>query len=346
MGGILLGSIVGFSVVACSDPDSPESILEDYRHRVESVTGVEASATAPIVLSNYPSHRDRVLAVTEQRLGARDFFQLYQCDIFRLVNERNSLLGKVMPVSQRLLYEVNFLRSAEICYGKLKAEAKEGFLDTFEEIMERKRADLPKIFWNATFDSPEMQKAFSLAVEPWDPVNQAAYLDSLGTIEYFRQVANELSSPTLVLDSGVLENHYFNLQRHRFGGALFQAIGLLTETFDGVAGALEQAMAGPPICPGKRPSAKGALLQTIFNGHYMERIQPQLSLVHRYGKRWLTAINELIDSQEVQRPPAFEDYRAKMLALDSEVALWGRFRQAVARHTQAWRALLGQCGLL
>ena len=346
---VLWWTLLAMGIIgACGNPDSLDSVLADYRQRVENATGVESPGQGQVTLSTYPSHRDRTLATADIRVGTGDFLKLYDCDIFRLVNNRNSVLGKVMPVSQRLVYEVDFLRSAETCHDRLMTEttANDEFLAAFRAIIRQKRANLPKTVWNATFDSPEMQKAFSLAVAPWSPLEQAAYTSSYESIEYLRNIAGQLPDPTPALDLDELENQYYNLQLHRFGGALLQSIGLLTDHLNSAAHSLEQAIVNQPICHRNTPDSNARILENIFTKYYIGRVQPQLSQVHQQGKTWLTAINGLIDRQQVQTPAAFDRYRADMLSLDSETSLWGRFRQAIARHTRAWRSLLGQCGLM
>jgi hypothetical protein len=92
----------------------------------------------------YPGRRDRSIPVADMRIGITEFIHLYDCDLFRLINERNSNLGKIMPISRRLVYEITFLDSASDCQRKLTAEpnVEIEFRDRLRDIIETKRARL------------------------------------------------------------------------------------------------------------------------------------------------------------------------------------------------------------
>jgi hypothetical protein len=282
--------------------------------------------------------------VKEIRIGMTDFLKFYDCELFHLISERNSVMGKLMPVSQRLSYEVQFLRQAEDCYAELvqKKALNEEFLAAFAEILRAKRANLPIIFWNATFDSPELQKAFSLAVKPLAPGDQAVYTQSLQAIRYFYELGRKVQRTTLKINQEELEKHYFTLQSHQYGGRLLQSVKQLIEYLQQAAHALEMLFQERPICYQNKTSSTARILSNIFTKYYVGKIGPYLSQIHRQGSNWLREINRLIAVQEIQIPLVFAEYQAQMLS--PEKGLWRHFDDAIHRHTQAWQAILQQCG--
>ena len=328
---------------ACGQSHTAESVLADYLERVERTTGVDGQNHWQIAMGPYPSHRERKLVVKEIRIGMTDFLKFYGCELFNLVSERNSIMGKLMPVSQKLVYEVQFLRQAEDCYVELaekKGRNKE-FLRAFMEILQAKRANLPIIFWNATFDSPELQKAFSLAVKPLAPGEQAAYAQSLQSIQYFYELGRKLQHATLKINLDELEEQYFILQSHQYGGRLLQSIRQLIAYLNQAAHALEVLFEKRPICYRNKPSSTARILRNVFIKYYVGQIGPYLSQIYQQGKNWLGEINRLVAIQEIRIPTAFAEYQTQMLSL--EKGLWRHFNDAIHRHTQAWQAILNQC---
>lgn len=333
---------------ACSRQNSAESILQDYLQRVEMATGVESQEGPSIPLLTYPSRRDRAISIEEIRIGFLDYLKFYGCDLFTLISQRNSTLGKLMPASKRLVYEMNFLQKAEACRRKLTAERKSGeaFTKQFEEIIDLKKDSITKIFWNATFDSPEMQKAFSLAVSPLDIDDRKAYLSSRQAIEYFSNLGVQLENFIYGISVQELEAHYYDLQFYQYGGRLFQSLVQLIDYLNRAAFSLETLISNEPICHQRQPNRKARLLNTVFSQDYLQRVQPYLAQIRRQGQDWLEIINRLIAIQTIQIPSPFADYRTRMLSMDGEKSLWQSFEKSIRQHSRAWQKLLGSCGLM
>jgi hypothetical protein len=321
-------------------------MLADYLKRVERATGIQSHLSSQVVLLHYPSRREQNLPVTPLRMGMMNFAKLYQCDLFKLINERNSIMGRVMPISQKLLYEITFLQNAKVCYQKLAAAAtpNKQFLSLFAEVIEKKRADLPVIFWQATFNSPELKKLFSLAVSPLNPDENQVFFDAQQSIGYFYELGKYLNGASRHIDKEELEAHYYQLQRHQYGGRLLQSVAQLTGYLDRAAYSLETLIADSTLCFQNKPTEKALILNNVFKKYYAQRVGAYISQIHRQGKAWLADIDALIQVQRVKLPIAFSRYRAQMLTFDA--GIWQRFDAAIQGHTKAWQTVLSQCGLM
>lgn len=333
---------------ACTGGGAAEDLLEAYLKNVENATGSEGRSAARPFLLTYPSHRDRTLPVEDIRVGLLGFLKYYGCDLMHLVSERNTILGKVMPISQRLMYEIEFLQRAEGCYQRIiqQLEPDEAFLEEIRKTIRIKRENLAKVFWNATFDSPEMQKAFSLAVRPLSPGDEEeVYADSHNAIDYFHGLGERLGDPLLEVEKSKLEQQYYALQRYQYGGRLANSLVQLIDYLNRASHALEAAIEKQSLCPPGKPNEKDRLLQALFKEDYAEGIQPYLSSIRQQGKNWLAAIDRLIEIQSIEIPGAFADYRRRMLSLDAKDGLWQEFENAIRRHEAAWRIVSKRCGL-
>ncbi len=345
--GLLVTILCSACLLSC-DSNSSTAVLEDYLSRVETATDVPARKDETVALPPYPSRRNRTLEVEEIRLGMLDYIKLYDCDLFALINERNSNLGRIMPISQRLVYEIRFLDSADRCLRKLvrDSDSEASFREQLQAIIATKRTQLSRIFWNATFDSEEMQKAFSLAVEPLGPDDQVAYTNSRQAIEYFLGLGTRLGEHDLTVATDQLEAQYYTLQLHQYGGRLARAVLQLIHYLNAAAYSLEVVSQDRTFCFQGKPTKKARILETVLIKFYGGRIQPYLSAIHQQGKSWLVSINKLIDLPATPIPAAFSRYRDRMLSLDKGGSLWSEFEATIHRHTEAWKQVLGKCGLM
>ncbi len=336
---------------ACSDANEPRAMLADYLSRVENVTDSQASAARPFEsdLLRYPDRRDLRLPLADVRIGMLEFLGLIQCGLQEIIGERNSSLGKVMPVSQQLIYEHRLLVSARLCRRQLEEKGSNIFAlqQTLDEIVAIKTADLPRAYWNATFGSPEFEQMFSLAAAPL-PVDAAGArtAEIERALEHLTSVGIRLGDATLELESARLEAHYKALTSRRMAGELLGALELLRFHLDAAARAIETRLEQRPMCYNQQPTPKARILNNVFRKYYVGQVQPYLARVHRQARNWLKPVNRLAAAQQAQMPPTFATYFEAQLSLDAPEALWTRYERSLHRHTEAWQAALGQCGLM
>ncbi len=339
------------ALTGCGQGNDPEVMLTDYVERVESVTEVsvlgDGGYRAELLL--YPDRRDRRLPLADVRIGMLDFLVLIQCGLQEIVGERNSALGKVMPVSQQLIYEHRLLVSARQCRQQLEANGTKVFelQEKLDDVVSIKSAELPKAYWNATFGSPEFEQMFSLSASPLRvdaASNPNAELEL--SLRHLADLGAGLGSASLQLESKSLEAQYKVLSSRRMAGEVLGAIDLLRFHLDAAARAIETRLAERPVCYNKRTTPKARILDTLFRKFYVGEVQPYLAQVHRQARAWLTLINRLAHAQQAQMTPAFAAYFEAQLSMEAEAALWSRYERALARHTEAWQRVLSQCGLM
>ncbi len=339
------------SAVGCGSANDPEDLLADYVGRVENVTEVDVldGEGYRAGLLAYPERRDRRLPLADVRIGMLDFLVLIQCGLQEIVGERNSALGKVMPVSQQLIYEHRLLVSARQCRRQLE-DKDSNILElqrTLDEVVSIKTAELPKAYWNATFGSPEFERMFSLAAPPLR-IDAAAKsnADIEGALLHLADLGERLGEATLNLESTPLEAQYKAINSRRVAGELLGALDLLRFHLDAAASAIETRLEERPVCYNKRPTPKARIFDNVFRKQYVDRVQPYLARVHRQARDWLTLVNRLASAQEGQMTPVFAAYFEAQLSMEAEGALWSRYQRALARHTEAWQTVLAQCGLM
>lgn len=335
---------IGLLLAACGTGPG-EQLIEDYLQRLEQAAPMGLPAVDPVTLQRYPGHRERTLALQEIRVGLFGMLDYRRCEMLHLISERNSILGRVMPISQRLLYEVRFLQQAEACHQRLEAvaelhgddEAEADFRGRLREVIERKRADLAPVFWNATFDSPEMAKAHSLAVSPLVPESDNGLAASLQAVDYFIRLGAILegAGPAVDLDGATLERQYEILQAEQYSGRLLTTVALLSPV-------LRQAVAVLTALGDDSARCSNALL-AVYHETVRGEFGAYIEQVHHAGRSWLGAMERLLARQRVAPPSSMLDYHARMLSLRHPQGLWQRFERQRLRHDRLWQDLVRRC---
>ncbi len=324
---VLLVGLV-WLLTACG-PSPSEQLLADYLDALHDAAGVESGHTVEArTLQRYPGHRDRSLELAEIRVGLFGMLDYRRCEMLHLISERNSILGRVMPISQRLIYEVNFIQQAQFCRNQLAAEQEpadasgdDPFLHRLDQVIARKRQDLAAVFWNATLASPEFAKAHSLAVSPLIPGHDNGFNASLQALDYFVRLTTALTEDAIAaleIDSATLEGHYQVLQAEQYGGRLLTSLALLTPTLQHAADVMA-ALEEQAECP---PRIADPALEQDFS-RYIEQ-------VHQQGQAWLQRLEQLLQPQPA--PPAMRAYYQPMLSLDHSEGLWRQFEQQRLRY--------------
>lgn len=104
---------VVFVLSGCSDPAL--SLMDDYAARLARTLELEFQDPAPLDLQPLPSITTTRADIAETSITLVELVATRTCGLDLLLGERNSSLGKVMSPSQRLKYELEFLKQVQPC---------------------------------------------------------------------------------------------------------------------------------------------------------------------------------------------------------------------------------------
>lgn len=341
---VLLLLLLALLGSGCASPDDPAGLLDDYNERLARVLERSVPARAPTRVPAWPAARDLQMTPADVRVGLRTFLEFDRCGLLQQISERNSSLGKLQPSSQRLLYELRLLdglqRCVDLTAGDLLSddERRREFAAVVRETLATKAADLPQVYWNATFGAAEFREFLGVTATPLQPGEQApagaveaiVFLSTLGP-----------GRPLPGVDE--LERHYQQLVGNRLGARLWLGMDLAARELDRGSSLLEQQAADGGLCPAGRPTPRAQRLYGVFESQYLARIQPWLALHAREGRALAGAMEKLWQAQQATPPAAMVDYRRQAFA--GAQSLPEIFTSATRRHALAWRAVLAPCGL-
>ncbi|EAQ66529.1 hypothetical protein MED121_07590 [Marinomonas sp. MED121] len=328
-------------LVGCGGTTDLSTRLDDYLkdlNRLEILSISAPEKRFPQVL--LPSHSMKQQVLTQFDIGLIEFLSLQQCDLGLLVGKKNSVLGKVMSDSQRLLYEISVIKALNECEPE-SSELKQ----KLSSVSAIKRRELAKAYANAVYNSQEADVFFSVS-NGYLPLseNQSGYQSlriSLDVIAQLGRVINSEKSAAFILNSGILvdfESHFKAINDSEYAGKLLLSLIILTDYLNVVADNLTSLTTDPGFCRGPM-----VFLKQQFKRHYIELIQPYMARVNRTAYEVLAslAVIRLSSAKASTELTAF----LNQFSLEDESQIWSLYQVSAKRHAAQWNRLLRACQL-
>lgn len=328
---ILLSGIILAGVSGCDTRFQGEDVLSQYAAGLNRSQYMSVSSPAIQMPASLPSSRHRQQGLTQFDIGLLDYLSLQQCDVGLVAGRKNSILGKVMPDSQRFLYELDIIRAIESCDIKNDTLAEE-----LHHIAQQKRLELPMAFGNALFNGAESEAFFSLS-NGYLPLNsstadQQELMNALNRLVVIGENLDRLP----VIDANVFEGDLKTLMDSEYAGRLLYTTVRITDYLDRVTAemaALDQQMCGAPI----------GYLKQQFETHYVEIVQPYMGRINRSAYQVLPLLNKLFElSAPLSNEMRVFSHQFSLVSSDSR---WQHYQRASQGHAQQWSALFGLCSL-
>lgn len=330
-------------LAACDPFAKPDTLMDEYVKRLGRVLEVEASLSPVPVAPEFPRMRERIREIPPINASMLDFLGLYGCELQHVVGQRNSTLGRVMHPSARLDYELRFIRAAEECIPELDRDS---LKQRLAEVIAIKRDTLGDAAWNAVWGSREIEEVFtrSRGAMPvrGDPnlVSQAASDLQLLDATLLRALAGDHG-----INVSDLDPVYQRWSRQPVAGQLILSVVLLTVRLEDATRLLESRLGDTPLCEKQIRTRRADTMHSMFLSVFAGEVQPYLAEVQRARYALIPSLQSLASLGGEQRSASFDHYASKVLMPRPDAGLWHGFDRAMARHTQAWQALLEQCGM-
>jgi hypothetical protein len=328
---ILLGGIILAGVSGCDTRFQAEDVLSQYTAGLNRSQFVSVSSPAIVMPASLPSSRHRQQSLTQFDIGLLDYLSLQQCNVGVVAGRKNSILGKVMPDSQRFLYELDIIRAIESCDIQSDTLA-----DELRHIAQQKRLELPMAFGNALFNGAESEAFFSLS-NGFLPLNYstAQQQELMNALNRLVVIGDSLDRLPIV-DASVFEGDLKILMDSEYAGRLLYTITRLTDYLDRVTHTIDGL--DQPIC-----GAPMGYFKQQFESHYVESVQPYMGRINRSAYQVLPLLNTLFElSAPLSNEMRVFSQQFSLTAADSR---WQRYQQASQGHARQWSALFGRCAM-
>lgn len=315
-------------LAGCGDNTADQQWQSYHQQLANDLAQADIERSDPVNIGDFPERSDRLIDIAETRDSMLNVYALRECQITSLVAARNNQLGRVAPPSQQWLYERTLWQRLSNCWNSdVPEHLNDENRTRLQQLTITKTAQLPAVSWNAIFDSSEWVKSFSRASQPLTSTDETIIEGQLEAIDYLQQMTDHQFDLNWQQDSSALENHLRTLQERPLTAEILRALLLatqrLTEANALLAQGLDQQNEDATHCLRHWESAS---LERLANTAH----------------QWLTAINRLIDSQQVNKPAAIQRYQSRWLSLKNSQAPWGQLQRAHLEH-KALRAYFPTC---
>ena len=266
---------VAFVVTGCSD--AALSLMDDYTSRLSRTLALEIKDPAPLDLQPLPSITTTRADITETSITLVELVATRACGLDLLLGERNSSLGKVMTPSQRLKYELAFLKQVQPCLNN--PDIAPDLQQKLATIASDKATQIDKHWQNFLQQDETLRQQlhpYRNLSEPDSVAGVAETMQALHSLLALKksivqqnwQQASDIN-PELALEALYKANTLSQLQQSlRFSQNWLQSLNQQLDRVDLTA-----------QCPAGKSSDKAEILNTILLQYFIGKVQVYLAQV-------------------------------------------------------------------
>lgn len=314
---------------------SVEGLFSDYTGRLAQVFSQDIVAVVPPAPLNLPRSRDLQQAEEALRVTPLAYFNLRHCDLFQLISERNSSLGRVQLASSRWRYESAILRAIEQCLNH--PETTDSQQDQLRNWQQQKHAQWPQAIWQGTIASPEFRQFWSADATGWPPGRAPSMSQALQDLSTLASWA-ELGISTDLPNHDVFYDLYQRLGQHNLGGQWLRSAQISRAGLQAATVMLDKALTAQRLCPAGQPTRSAEHARNVLTLVFVGEIQPYIAELNRHGQQLRSHLNSLTTAIQLQHT-GWQGFLNELEQQHLGLQLDTR------DHAERWQALLDQCGL-
>lgn len=299
-----------------------------YLSRIANVQGSDALAFNDNINITLPTKRELTFNIPTVTIGLLDSYELRKCDLFNLIAERNSVLGKVQDQFRNFDYQVQLIYGIDNCL--LNKNISSALKDQLTQLLETKINQLPLHFSNLIYTSEAMRS--QLTAYQWVTNDNASIsselLQAFNQIDAAFQIREQVSS-TDRLNSVV--PHQEVLEKDPKIGELSYSMLNASRKLNVISQQL-QLHDGAILCGQYRDTTKFKYLRNVFQQQFIDDIQPYLAKIDSAYMR----LEPMLSFTQATHP----DFTYPIQQHHAQ------FRQAIKDHVGYWKTLFQRCGAL
>lgn len=319
---------VVFVLSGCSDP--AQSLMDDYAKRLGRTLALELQDPAPLDLQPLPSITATRADIAETSITLVELVASRACGLDVLLGERNSSLGKVMPPSQRLKYELAFLKQVQPCLTH--PDIAPDLQQKLTAIASDKTRQIDKHWQNFLQQDDTLRQQlhpYRSLSEPNSVAGVAETMQALHSlltlqksiVEQNWQQASSIN-PEQALEALYKANTLSQLQQSlRFSQNWLQSVNQQLEQLDLKV-----------VCPAGKHSDKAEILNTILLQYFIGKVQVYFAQTDGAYQQLYPLLRQLYQGTALTQPIS-QRFEVPNTELKAELK----------RHVIWWKALQQQC---
>ncbi|SHO56179.1 DUF3080 family protein [Vibrio quintilis] len=341
---LLLWLLIPGILTGCwNSPPESEQMFRTYTQRISHVFDLPEPPPPDIQPVILPERRQFLTQFPPINIGLLESYQLRDCGLFRLISERNSILGKVQDQFHRLEYELKLLHQISICLKE--SSLPEPLKQKLKQIRQQKQARLPYYWLSLLYTSNAMRGQLGEAgwyqpevsvpgVKPALTVLKRVY-DYISVSVSVRADnsagpdKNEVApQPGQMLLTRIQEP----LEKQRILGRLLFTMNNVTLQLNQITTFLTQH-SNRIRCGKNRDNSKARYLKNVFHKYYIGEIQPYLADTDAayLSLQHLLVFFQPVMSEQSYIYPIQTAHKA--------------FRDSILKHIHYWQSFSERCNM-
>lgn len=319
---------VVFVLSGCSDP--AQSLMDDYAKRLGRTLALELQDPAPLDLQPLPSITATRADIAETSITLVELVATRACGLDLLLGERNSSLGKVMSPSQRLKYELEFLKQVQPCLTN--PDIAPDLQQKLSGLASDKAAQIEKHWQNFLQQDDTLRQQLHPSRSLSEPNSVAGVAETMQALHSLLALQNSIVqqnwqqassiNPEQALEALYKTNTLSQMQQSlRFSQNWLKSLNQQLEQLDLKA-----------QCPVGKSSDKADILNTILLQYFIAKVQLYLAQIDGAYQQLYPLLQQLYQGTALA-PSIQQRFEASNTALKTELK----------RHVIWWKAVQQHC---
>ena len=324
------------ALTGCTDTETGPDHLDEYLHRLATVTGVDLVAGAGQDANRLDFPRQQATESPESnKIDLIDFLSLSGCALQVNLGRRNTQLGRTAAPSQRLLLDLEFMDLAPECIALLRERGDDELASTLAEVSAERQKLLSESIAQAVLMGPEWrlfwERPATLGNYPTDTNSAIA-----GSLSRLSDLTRGWLSGNWQASNREFEILLSDL-RTGDGGALLAAHSLVSRELERANTLLLLTQARAPLCPFGNPTDRSRALEQVVGRFFVGAVQPWLVRLRQRAELLLAPVKNLEAPLSADLSP---QYRAWVAERDH---LLNHQTELIRTHIASVQATLAPC---
>ncbi len=319
------------TLTGCSKPQS--SINATYIERLSST--VNASTTEPAPLKQLPLLQPPPIAQSDLTLSIVELAGISQCKLNVLISEHNNQLGKTASAAGQLKYQINFIKSAQVCLNTLDKNS-----PSYTKILAAKNykeTHLMYFFNTMLFKEPELNRTWQLTTNELT-TEPAGFSDTLQALKQLVLIKQQINAKEFnKINSDSIFSALEQLNKFQFNQALIQSVRKQV-VLNNNATQLVKTLNFNTLCPEGKNNKNAKIISNVFQKFYLQQIQPYQAQLTGYLEALQPLYNELWFNESISSPQI-----NNLVKTGSTSNLLNLLKSSVKKHVVWWQGFYKTC---
>lgn len=312
---------------------APSNVNATYIERLSNT--VNANTTKPMPLKQLSLVTPLSIEESNLTLGIVELAGINQCKLSVLISEHNNQLGKTASAAGQLKYQINFIKSAQVCLNTLDKNS-----PIHKKILAAKNYKQTHLiyFFNAMlFKEPELNRTWQLTANELTS-EPAGFSDTLHALKQLVLIKQQINAKEFdEINSDSIFNALEQLNKFRLNQALIQSARKQI-VLNNNATQFVKTLNLNTLCPQGKNNKNAKIISNIFQKFYLKQIQPYQAQLTGYLEALQPLYNELWFNESISSPQI-----NNLVKTDSHSNLLNLLKSSAKNHVIWWQGFYKTC---